>query len=280
LESSICPSFSPPFLHFFFGFILLLPFLSRSSPSGATAVTGVAAVDAVVRVALGPAPVSEPRTLEGVLEDVVEFEGEPEVALQVVPKVDQEEAPAEGATIAVHMAVAPPPFRGARAPLSSAPRRAAASGAAASEGMEVVLGHPTAYTPGDIFVSEAMSMAHQALSQAQHVLHHEDQDLADERCRLQLWASMLKRTTISERVPAWARQHGFDLQVEAISRGSGQRCQQARGGACCACTTSQPAGAGGGKAGGATAGAGVVERHHPPVRARGPEHPRDQPRPP
>jgi hypothetical protein len=29
---------------------------------------------------------------------------------------------------------------------------------------------------------------------------------------------MLKRTTMSERVAAWARQHGLDLQVEAIAQ--------------------------------------------------------------
>jgi hypothetical protein len=68
----------------------------------------------------------------------------------------------------------------------------------------VVLGHPTPYTLDDISVSEAMSTAHQALSQAQHILHHEGEDLADERRCLQLWASMLKRTTVSKRVVVWA----------------------------------------------------------------------------
>jgi hypothetical protein len=68
--------------------------------------------------------------------------------------------------IAVRTVAAPPPSRGAHAPLSSTPRRAAASGAATSKGMEVVLGHPPLYTPGDISVSEALSTAHQALSQA------------------------------------------------------------------------------------------------------------------
>jgi hypothetical protein len=82
----------------------------------------------------------------------------------------------------------------------------------------VVLGHPTPYAPGDISVSEAVSMAHQALSQAQCVLRHEGEDLADERRRLQLWASMLKGTMMSERVAAWARQYGFYLQVEAITQ--------------------------------------------------------------
>jgi hypothetical protein len=96
------------------------------------------------------------------------------------------------------------------------PRKAAV--AATGEGMEVVLGHPTLYASGDISVGEAMSTAHQALSQAQRVLHHEGEDLADEHWRLQLWVSMLKRTTVSERAAAWAWQHGLDLQVEAIAQ--------------------------------------------------------------
>jgi hypothetical protein len=119
-----------------------------------------------------------------------------EVASELVPEVVREEAPTEGAMIAVH--------------------RATVSGAATGKGMEVVLGHPTPYAPGDISVGEVMSTAHHALSQAQRILHREGEDLADERRRLQLWASMLKRMTVSERVVARARQHGFDLQVEAI----------------------------------------------------------------
>jgi hypothetical protein len=77
--------------------------------------------------------------------------------------------------------------------------------------MEVVLVHPTPYALDDISVGEAVSTAHQTL-------HHEGEDLADERRRLQLWASMLKRTTVFERAVAWARQHGFDLQVEVIAQ--------------------------------------------------------------
>jgi hypothetical protein len=181
LKTSVCLAFSPPFL-LFCGFIPLLPFLSRSSPSGAVTATGTTAADVVVRVAPGPAPVSEPRTLEGVPEDMVESEGEPEVASEAVPKVVQEEAPAEGAMIAVRAAAAPPSSRGACAPLSSAPRRATASGAAVGEGMEVVLGHPTPYAPGDISVSEVVSTTHQALSQARRALHHEGEDLAASSC--------------------------------------------------------------------------------------------------
>jgi hypothetical protein len=110
--------------------------LSRSTSSGATA------GDAVVGADLGAAPDCEPRTPEGVPEDVVESEGEPEVAPEVVPAVVQEDAPTEGAMIADRTAAAPPPSRGARAPLSSVPHRATTLGAEASEGMEVVLEHP------------------------------------------------------------------------------------------------------------------------------------------
>jgi hypothetical protein len=148
---------------------------------------------------------------------VEDSECEPEVASEPVPEVVREEAPTEGAMITIHAAAAPPPSHGARAPLSSVPRRAAALGATTGKGMEVVLGHPTPYVPGDISVGEAVSMAHQAMSQVQRILHREGEDLVDERRRLQLCASMLKRTTVSERVAAQARQHGFDLQVEAIT---------------------------------------------------------------
>jgi hypothetical protein len=86
-----------------------------------------------------------------------------------------------------------------------------ASGAATGKGMEVVLGHPTPYALGNISVCEAVSTAHQAQSQVQRVLHREGEDLADERRRLQLWASMLKRTTTFERVAVWVWQHGLDL---------------------------------------------------------------------
>jgi hypothetical protein len=46
----------------------------------------------------------------------------------------------------------------------------------------------------------------------------EDADLADEHRRLQLWATMLKETTVTERAAARGRQRGFDLQAEAIER--------------------------------------------------------------
>jgi hypothetical protein len=108
-------------LPLFLFFHSLTTFLSRSSSSsGAAAVMGAATADAVVGAAPGPAPISEPRTPEGVPEDVV--------APEAVPEVFQEEVPTEGVMIAVRTAAAPPPSRGARAPLSSVPHKAATSG--------------------------------------------------------------------------------------------------------------------------------------------------------
>jgi hypothetical protein len=124
----------------------LTTFLSRSTSSDAAAATDAAAADAVVGVAPGPTLISEPWTPEGVPDDVVESEGESEVAPEAVPAVVQEEAPAEGAMIVVRTVTAPPMSHGARAPLSSAPRGALTSGAVASEEMEVVLGHPPPFT--------------------------------------------------------------------------------------------------------------------------------------
>jgi hypothetical protein len=80
------------------------------------------------------------------------------------------------------------------------------------------MGHPTFHAPDDIPVDEAVSMARKALSQAQRVLHREDDDLIDECRCLQLWATMLKETTATERAAAWAQQHSFGLQVEAINQ--------------------------------------------------------------
>jgi hypothetical protein len=78
--------------------------------------------------------------------------------------------------------------------------------ATTGEEMEVVLGHPTHYASSNIFVGEAVKTAHQALSKAQCVLHREGEDLADKhRCLQLLWASMLKRTTVSEMAAARAR---------------------------------------------------------------------------
>jgi hypothetical protein len=198
------------FLSFFqLGFILLLHFLPRSSPSSAATATGMVAsvvgtavADAAIKATPGPAPDGQPQTPEGVPEDMVEdSEGELEVVPELVPEVVREEALVKGVMITVarrwllrHPVVHKHHFRWC-------PCKVAATG----EGMEVVQGHPTPYAPGDISVGEAVNAAHQALSQAQRVLYREGEDHADEHRRLQLWASLLKRTMVSERAAAWAR---------------------------------------------------------------------------
>jgi hypothetical protein len=80
----------------------------------AASTVGTAAADVAIGATLGSAPDGETRTPKGVPEDVVEdSEEEPEVALEPVLEVVWEEAPAEGAMIAVCATVAPPPSRGA-----------------------------------------------------------------------------------------------------------------------------------------------------------------------
>jgi hypothetical protein len=183
-----------------------------SSSSGAATATGTAAptigttaAEAAVGVTPGSATSGKPQTPKGVPEDVSEeSEEEPEMAPEPVPEVVPEEVPAEGAMITVHVA-APSPSHGAPAPSSPVPRIATATGVASGTGLEVVLGHPTPYVSDDIPLGEAMSMAHRALSQVQRLLRREGEDLADERRRLQLWASMLMRTTVSGRAATWAR---------------------------------------------------------------------------
>jgi hypothetical protein len=196
--------FSLPFLAGLHSdYISFLP--SSSSSSAATVMSTTASVTEVaVGPTPGPATGGEPRTPEGVPEDVlVESEVELEVAPELVPEVVLKEIPMEGAMIAAS-ATTPSPSRGASALSPPAPRIAAAVGVASVTGLEVVLGHPTPYAPDDIPLGEAVSTAHRALSQVQRVLCREGGDLTDERRRLQLWASMLKRMTTSERVAAWA----------------------------------------------------------------------------
>jgi hypothetical protein len=103
--------------------------------------------------------------------------------------------------------VAAPPPCGAPATSSLAPRAAAAVGAVADAavGPEMILGHPTLYVSDNIPLDEAVSTAHRAPSQVQRVLRREDEGLVDDRRCLQLWATILKETTVSERATARTR---------------------------------------------------------------------------
>jgi hypothetical protein len=181
-----------------------------------TPTAGTTAITVAVGVAPGSAVGGLPQTPEGVPEDVLEeSEEEPEMVSEPVP----EEVPTKGAMITART-TSPSPPRGASVASSPAPHAAATAGAAASAavGPEVILGHPTLYTPDYIPLDEAVSMAHKALSQVQCVLHREDERLADKRRCLQLWAAMLKETAVSKRVAARAKQRDFDVQVEAINQ--------------------------------------------------------------
>jgi hypothetical protein len=119
---------------------------------------------------------------------------------------------AEEATPVERTAVPSSPL--AAAATSSLALGAAAPADAAADAVretELVMGHPTYHAPGDISLDGVVSTTLRALSQVQRVLRWEDGDLADERRHLQLWASMLKETTSTERAEAWGRQRGFNL---------------------------------------------------------------------
>jgi hypothetical protein len=184
--------------------------VASSAPLAAGATGPAVAVEVVPELVAG----GMPQTPEGVPADAPES---PTDAPEVVPSPSPVEVLAEEATPVVR-SVAPSSPLAAVAASSSVLGAAAPADATADvmEETEVVTGHPTYHAPGDISLDGAVSTALRALSQLQHVLRREDEDLADEHQRLQLWASMLKETTATERAEARGRQRGFDLQAEAI----------------------------------------------------------------
>jgi hypothetical protein len=183
--------------------------VSSAAPAAGATVPAVAA-ELVPELVTG----GMPQTPEGVPEDVPES---PADAPEVVPSPSPVEVLAEEATPVVCTAVPYSPLAAAAASSSALGIAAPADAAADAVGeTEVVMGHPTFHAPGDISLDGAVSTALRALSQVQRVLHREDRDFADERRRLQLWASMLKETTVTERAEARGRQRGFNLQAEAI----------------------------------------------------------------
>jgi hypothetical protein len=141
----------------------------------------------------------------------------PADAPEVAPSPSPVEVLAEEATPVVRTAVPSSPLAvEAASPPALGTAAAADVGADAAGETKVVMWHPTYHAPGDVSLDGAVSTVLRALSQVQRVLHWEDGDLTDERQRLQLWASMLKETTATERAEARGRQRGFDLQADAI----------------------------------------------------------------
>jgi hypothetical protein len=190
-----------------------------SVPPAAGATGPAVAAEVVLELVTG----GTPQTPEGVPVDAPES---PVDAPEVVPSPSPVEVLAEEATPVVHIAVPTSPLTAAAASSPALGATAAADvGADAAGETEVVMGHPTYRAPGDVSLDGVVSTALRALSQVQRVLKREDGDLANERQRLQLWASMLKETTATERAEARGRQRGFDLQAEAIElRGADSRC--------------------------------------------------------
>jgi hypothetical protein len=184
--------------------------VTSSAPPAAGATGPAVAAEVVPELVTG----GMPQTPEGVPVDAPES---PADAPEVVPGPSPVEVLAEEATLIVRSSAPSSPLAAAAASSSALGAAAPADAAAdAVEETEVVTEHPIYHAPGDISLDGAVSTALRALSQVQRVLRREDGDLADERQRLQLWASMLKETTTTERAEARGHQHGFDLQEEAI----------------------------------------------------------------
>jgi hypothetical protein len=184
--------------------------MASSAAPAAGATVPAAAAEAVPKLVAG----GTPQTPEGVPEDVSEG---PVDAPEMVPSPSPVEVLAEEATPVVRTVVPSSPLAAAVASSSVLGTAAPADAAADAVGEpEVVMGHPTCHPPRDISLDRAVSTALRALSQVQRVLRREEGDLANERRRLQLWATMLKETTVTERAKAQGRQRGFDLQAEAI----------------------------------------------------------------
>jgi hypothetical protein len=182
---------------------------SSVAPAAGATVPAVAAEVVPELVASGT-----PQTPEGVPEDVSEG---PVDAPETVPSPSLVEVLAEETTPVVRTAVPSSPLAAAVASSSALGTAAPADTAADAVGEpEVVMGHPTCHAPCDISLDGTVSTALRALSQVQRVLHQEDGDLVDERRRLQLWATMLKETTVTERAEARGHQRGFNRQAEAI----------------------------------------------------------------
>jgi hypothetical protein len=184
--------------------------VASSAPPAAGATGPAVAAEVVPELVAG----GTPQTPEGVPVDAPES---PADAPEVVPSPSPVEVLAEEAMPVVRTAVSTSPLAAAAASSPALGVAAAAdAGADAAGETEVVIGHPTYHVAGDVSLDGAVSMTLRALSQVQRVLRREDGDLADERQCLQLWASMLKETTATERAKARGRPRGFDLQIEAI----------------------------------------------------------------
>jgi hypothetical protein len=171
---------------------------SSTAPAAGATVPTIAAEVVPELVAGGT-----PQTPEGVPEDVSES---PADAPEAVPSPSPVEVLVEEATPVERTAVPSSPLATAAASSSVLGTAAPVDAAADAVGeTEVVMGHPTYHAPGNISLDGAVSTALKAMSQVQRVLRREDGDLADERRRLQLWASMLKETTATERAEARGR---------------------------------------------------------------------------
>jgi predicted HTH domain antitoxin len=83
---------------------------------------------------------------------------------------------------------------------------------------EVIMMHPGLRATGVVCLSEAMGMTHYVLNQAHDVFHRERENINEERLRLSVWVSLLKKRTTSKKEKAEVRQKHLDVMEILFSR--------------------------------------------------------------
>jgi hypothetical protein len=83
---------------------------------------------------------------------------------------------------------------------------------------EVIMMHPGLRATGVVCLSEAMGTTHYVLNQAHDVFHRERENINEERLRLSVWVSLLKKRTTSKKEKAEVRQKHLDVMEILFSR--------------------------------------------------------------
>jgi hypothetical protein len=88
----------------------------------------------------------------------------------------------------------------------------------AIEEPKVIMGHPNPWALGQVSLSEVMGTGHFALNQVHDMLHHEWEDIDEERLRLSVQSSLLKKWMTSEKEKAVATQKQLAVMQILLDR--------------------------------------------------------------
>jgi hypothetical protein len=88
----------------------------------------------------------------------------------------------------------------------------------AIEEPKVIMGHPNPWALGQVSLSEVMGTGHFTLNQVHDMLHHEREDIDEERLRLSVQSSLLKKWTTSEKEKAVATRKQLAMMQILLDR--------------------------------------------------------------